>query len=134
MTNENGGFRSIGEVMTGFIAKVRKANEEVHEQYKQTTESDNMNKTRGAEKRVIDLTGSTFLKKKGLPRDKAMFVTLLIRARADMVALRKMISDPDVVEEIDTTVGMLSEQVDFMYTLVNEESGGDGYTDGPGAA
>ena len=37
---------------------------------KQTTESDNMNKTRGAEKRVIDLTGSTFLKKKGLPRDK----------------------------------------------------------------
>ena len=58
MTNENGGFRSIGDVMTGFIAKMRKANEEVHEQFKQTTESDNMNKTRGAEKRVIDLTGT----------------------------------------------------------------------------
>ena len=92
MTEENGSFRGIGEIMVGLVAKMRKANEEAHKQLKQTTENDKMVRTKGAEKRVIDLTGSTFLKKKGLPRDKAMFVTLLIRARADMVALRKMIS------------------------------------------
>lgn len=91
--------------------------------------NNNMNKTetktmkiqptqkREKKPRVIDLTGAEFLKKKGLPRDQANYVTTMIRMKADLHALMKLTSDPCVLEELDTMIGVMQETVEWIYAL-----------------
>ena len=74
-------------------------------------------------KRVIDMTGNDFLRKRGLRRDQANYVTTLIRARADMMAIRKMTMDPDVLNEIDAMSGMIQDSLEWIYALEEERGG-----------
>lgn len=74
-------------------------------------------------KRVIDMTGNDFLRKRGLRRDQANYVTTLIRARADMMAIRKMTMDPDVINEIDELSEMIQDSIEWIYALEEERGG-----------
>jgi len=72
-------------------------------------------------KKILDLTGSGFLKHKGLKRDKANFVTMLIRVRAELGTLRNITMDDTVAEEIELMEMFLGETIDYMYTLEENE-------------
>lgn len=81
-------------------------------------------------KRSIDLTkggpqGSAFLMKRGLKRDRANYVTSLIRFKAELDQLQRMTSDGDVKEEIRTMSGFVTETVELMYTLESMDTGGN---------
>ena len=76
--------------------------------------------------RVLDLTGNNFLRNRGLQRDKANFVTLLLRVRADLGALGRITSDEDVQEEIETLMGFIMETVELMYSMEEYDRGGNG--------
>ena len=77
-------------------------------------------------KAAVDLRGSDLLRKKGLKRDKANFVTLLLRMRADLGALGRITSDEDVQEEIETLMGFIMETVELMYSMEEYDRGGNG--------
>lgn len=76
--------------------------------------------------RILDLTGNGFLKQRGLKRDKANFVTLMLRMRADLGALGRITSDEDVQEEIETLMGFIMETVELMYSMEEYDRGGNG--------
>lgn len=65
--------------------------------------------------RRLDLRGAEFIKRKGLTRDKANWVTLMVRLRADMKALERLVSDPDVLMEIATVADIVEDSVQWMY-------------------
>ena len=91
-------------------------------QQREKDESDNMstmNVNNGdnskGRKRLLDLTGSDFLKKKGLKRDKANLVTMLIRHRADLMALHRITNDGEVQRLMGTMVGKNVSERDYEF-------------------
>lgn len=77
----------------------------------------NENKPKG----VPDLTGSGFLLKRGLRRDKANYVTSIIKIRQELAMLKKMVGDPDVLEEIIVLTEFIEDSVQYMYMLESEQ-------------
>lgn len=90
---------------------------------------DNNNMTR---KRTIDLTkkdGVDFLSKKGLTRDKAMYVTMLIEMRGRLMDLRRLVRDVVVLDDIDGTLFEITETIDYIYGMNDARSNGYGGDD-----
>lgn len=73
--------------------------------------------------RVVDLTGTGFLRRKGLKRDQANYVTMLIRMKADLTALLKITNDVEVQDELVSMIGFMQETIDFIY-MMDEVGGG----------
>lgn len=79
------------------------------------------NDDRPKPKGVPDLTGSGFLLRRGLRRDKANYVTSIVRIRQELTHLRKLIGDPDVLEEIIVLTEFMEDSVHYMYQLEDEQ-------------
>lgn len=66
----------------------------------------------------------SFLAKRGLPRDKANYVTQVIRMRAGIRHLMETATDPDVVEELLCLDSFFEDSVRVMYELAAQRAGG----------
>lgn len=75
-------------------------------------------------KRHYQSSGGEFLMKRGLPRDKASYVTLLVRFRHDLQALARLASDTEVVDAIKVVDGCIAEEVKYVYDVVEAKNGG----------
>lgn len=109
-------FEKLGDVLRGMVIGMIEK--------KTTTENKNMNVTQsngGARQpRVLDLNGSDFLRKKGLRRDQANYVSTMIKYRADLLALLRITNEQDIRDEIETMVGMVEESIGWIYGLDQE--------------
>lgn len=81
-------------------------------------------------KRSLDLTrnrgegekrGLSFLMRRGLKRDRANYVSCLIRYKAELDQLLRMTTDATVKEELRTMGGFVTETIELMYTLESME-------------
>jgi len=64
------------------------------------------------------------LMRKGLGRDKANLVSLLIEMRGRMIDLRKLSRDGGVIGEIDALEHEISDTIEYVYQLQESENGG----------
>lgn len=69
---------------------------------------------------------STFLAKRGLPRDKANYVTALIRMRVEVRHLMRTARDQDVVAELLCLDEFIEDSVSTMYEAQKQKEGGAG--------
>ena len=70
---------------------------------------------------TVVMSGSEFLKSRGLKRDKANYVTSLIKMRAELGLLLRLNRDPTVEAEINALLEFIEDSIGFMYDV--EESG-----------
>ena len=73
--------------------------------------------------RTIQEAGK-FLMKRGLSRDKANYVELLVRWRQDMQAMVRVAKDEDVLSGLDGMIEILGDEIMTMYDLQQERDGG----------
>lgn len=66
--------------------------------------------------KVLRITAD-FLKKRGLPRDKANYVMSVIRMRAEVRHLMETAKDKDVVQELLCLDGFFEDSVSTMYEI-----------------
>ncbi len=65
----------------------------------------------------------SFLAKRGLPRDKANYVTAIIRMRAVIRGLMETTYDPDVVEDLLLLDTMFDDSIREMYQRAAQDGG-----------
>jgi hypothetical protein len=92
-------------------------------------------KKRIERRKTIDLNkkdGVDFLAKRGLTRDKAMYVTMMIEVRGRLMDMKKLVRDIVVLDDIDGTIFEIGETIDYIYAM--NESKANGYGGGDDAA
>ncbi len=70
-------------------------------------------------KRIADDSGASFLRRRGLSRDRANYVAMLLRHKRDLDVLRSMTMDHETVDMMTMMLGFISDEIGYVYH-VNE--------------
>lgn len=66
--------------------------------------------------------GVDWMQRKGLSQDKAIVGSYILGVKNELGAIRRIIRETDVLEEIDTLMAEISESVEFLHLVEESES------------